>query len=234
MIRSELKKIVQMQHDTVMSFLNGGQQQQTPSHQFTLPKFNNLDHQLTSLLKQQSNQPVEFIIETKIKTIDPVTGQTTTSAPSAFALNSHLNKSDSSQAHTDNAKQNYFLKSFTRDSSLINMPLLNLNQGLSQTTPTPTPTPPNLPLLGFKSVKIKEKSAPPLLALGSNIPEKDLNRHVRNYIHENQKQAITNYRNFPLLKLNYHEGETIYKQLETLPPQPMQHIIEPLPRFVCV
>ena len=75
LIRSELKKIVQMQHDTVMSFLNGGTQM-TQSNSLQ----NGVGQQLGALLKQQhtarnhTGEPVEFIIETKVKSID-VNGQ---------------------------------------------------------------------------------------------------------------------------------------------------------------
>ena len=75
MIRDELKKIVQLQHDTIMNVLNGGnqmQQQQMQSlnnNQFGFNMEKSVLEQLKYVSSMNKNgEPVEFIIETKVKT----------------------------------------------------------------------------------------------------------------------------------------------------------------------
>jgi hypothetical protein len=134
LIRNELKRVVQIQHDTVMSFLNNGQplqQQQQPMYQLPymqqqqqqiLPIYN-LDQQLMSVLRQQRLQttapngmPVEFVIETKIKTInasDPA-GQDTAAVDNQFMRTFEIPIQRS-------------LGESSSSSRFINIPLLNMN-----------------------------------------------------------------------------------------------------------
>jgi hypothetical protein len=130
MIRNELKRIVQIQHDTVMNFLNNGQPvNQHPAH---LPYLNqepvsNLDQQLMTVLRQQKLQtsqngmPVEFVIETKIKTV----------SSNGRAVNHDVHIPEQAD------EENQFMKTFEipiqesqsyGKSRFINIPLLNMSK----------------------------------------------------------------------------------------------------------
>lgn len=171
MIRDELKRIVQIQHDTVMSFLNGGNS--APPIQ-TNPIFadnnnikGNLNQQLMSVFKQQSmigqdGRPVEFVIETKIKTIgDGSSDVLNTTGP--------FNPSQSREN-----QPNYFMKTFPKVpqhhppsnapqkmSRFIDIPLLNM-RGREK-----SPSPPRkceshskqqFTLIGFDRVECEKKN----------------------------------------------------------------------------
>ena len=237
MIRNELKKIVQMQHDTVMGFLNGGVGvvNQTQSQMaINMPNKSHLEQQLTSILRQQQQQqsggigsqtppPCEFIIETKIKTIDPKTGQPMIASTQSSTLkNPHAPKSET----------NYFMKTFhspprhdqektfsshhhhnKRGSSRIKIPLLNLNRPADFDNDSSVNQPVlNLPLLDFKSKKtssnMKQSDQPKHLLTLDDIKtdqKTKLNKHVKEFIQANKSLSIANYKQFPLLKLNFTE-----------------------------
>ena len=235
MIRNELKKIVQMQHDTVMGFLNGGLPQNSSPTNFSMPVItsnkSHLEQQLTSILRQQqqsdngsgpTTQPVEFIIETKIKTIHPKTGQPMISSTEMSSLKNahsetnHFMKtfhSSSPPPHEQekNSRTHHNIKQ--RRSSRIKIPLLNLNQPLGlDVAPSSTFTiNTNLPLLDFKSKKTssKHKDETKHLLTLDGIDGRDkknkLNKHVKEFIQANKSSAMANYKQFPLLKLNYAE-----------------------------
>ena len=230
-----------MQHDTVMNFLNHGNAAASQNTAYSQPP-QNLDQQLISVLKQQQHltqkqsdggPPVEFIIETKIKTIDSATGQPN-SVSSIFSSNINQAPLHSQAPAFEN--KNYFMNTFEtkqpshqslrqKQSSLIRIPLLNM-AGDEATTPrlpyieTPvTPrsrlatSPPtkhktnNFPLLDFKSENVntsgpRQVSPNKLLTLDTSSND-NLNKHVKDFIQVNRNQAMSNYKNFPLLKLNY-------------------------------
>lgn len=120
-----------------MNFLNNGS---ASSYSAQPMNNNNIDQQIVSVLKQQQLQqnpnapPVEFIIETKIKTVDSLTGHS-------------RNVSSSNQQFYSSVetKENYFMKTFDKNSSnaqrhqthqskkssFIKIPLLNSNYSSS-------------------------------------------------------------------------------------------------------
>ena len=193
LIRQELKKIVQIQHDTVMNFLNGGVQ---PSQNLFDPMYqassfpvavnsSNLDQQLMSVLRQQKLQttqngvPVEFLIETKIKTVN---SQQSTGSFTPQVTSNNL----AASGHETNENANYFMKNFEYSSKnqrnddqsqsrFIKIPLLNMNipatNFTSQTSTTKSSTSMsiqikhenkesanknNIKLLGFKASAQKQ------------------------------------------------------------------------------
>lgn len=153
LIRNELKKIVQIQHDTIMNFLNDGQVP-VSSHSFTpnkvMPLTNNIDQQISSILKQQQfqmprsnsqEQPVEFIIETKIKAVDSKGGIIQSNQYPNMLSSAQMNSKMLPNETVQIEQENYFMKSFSniqlsaihtqkqtvKKSKFINIPLLQLN-----------------------------------------------------------------------------------------------------------
>jgi len=215
----------------------------------TIPNKSHIEQQLTSILKQQQpndqhqqqQQPVEFIIETKIKTIDPKTGQilqTSSTDSNMMPLTSSYNQTNKKVQHLDEGKS-YFMKSFHQQqqqqqhsppqrekskhkknqhrSSRIKIPLLNLNSSTFTDNDAPNMHTPLPLLLDFKSTSKKQKSSsspPPLLNLLSDGVNQKLNKHVKEFISVNKSSAHANYKQFPLLKLNFNEGGRRENDLE--------------------
>jgi hypothetical protein len=209
-----------------------------------IPNKSHIEQQLTSILKQQQQQqpteqqhhqqqPVEFIIETKIKTIDPKTGQilqTSSTDSNMMPLTSSYNQTNKKVQHSDGEGKSYFMKSFHQQqphsppqrektkqkkdhqhrSSRIKIPLLNLNSStFTDDNDASLHTPCTPLLLDFKSTSKKKKSSPPpLLNLNDGVDQMNtnkLNKHVKEFINVNKSSAIANYKQFPLLKLNFNE-----------------------------
>ena len=245
-IRNELKKIVQMQHDTVMSFLNNGHSAQPvqpllyaqpPPAQLQ----NNLNQQLTSILRQQQIKqaasepgapPVEFIIETKIKTVDSLTGQPN-SVSSVFASstnnqpvhqNLNLNQSYFEPKQQKQAKQSSKLKS-----SLIKIPLLTIKQteqttelsyenravGLPNILASPKSKVNGLKLLDFNADHQNQVQSSAVFYSERIAPVGDhdeVNRHVKEYIEMNTRRTVSTLKSFPLLRFGEGGAEGHEKQ----------------------
>ena len=251
-IRNELKKIVQMQHDTVMNFLNNGSAAQPvqpilyaqpPPAQLQ----NNLNQQLTSILRQQQIKqavsepgapPVEFIIETKIKTVDSLTGQPN-SVSSVFT--SSLNNQPHQPVHQNlNQSSNYFepkqqqqvKQSSKLKSSLIKIPLLTIKQteqttelsyenrpvGLPNILASPKSKVKGLQLLDFNTEHQHHQAqvqSSTMFYSEKIAPVRDhdeVNRHVKEYIEMNTRRTVSTLKNFPLLRFGEGAAEGHEKQ----------------------
>jgi hypothetical protein len=237
LMKSELMKIFQIQHDTVMNFLNkgGGQSQPQP-----LPK-SNIEQQINSILSQQqqcqsNGDQIEFIIETKVKAIDSSSGKKTTTTTKTVSP----------------AKENnYFMKTFdssttNKDSKFIKIPLLT-----TRTNDTPrdhslssSPSRGHLPLIeknlnesNFKLLTFKNNNSKTtnnnLLHLQTK--NQQVNKHVKNFIQQtNTNQSLkklNNYHNFQLLKLNYSSkqitNENFIQPPVQPPPVPTPQVVQP-------
>lgn len=203
-IRSELKKIVQMQHDTVMNFLNTGSQgmNTAPSN------FQGMNQQLGAILKQQqssqSGEPLEFVIETKVKTIDSTGKVTYTDIHNQQNL--PVNKK---QAQPE---QNYFMKIFedqrsttprqSAKSSFIKIPLLNSQYGRERSASP----------VRFPSIKNQRSTGNFALLDFCSNKNHGLTEAANQLVFENVKESVKktpmNYKNFQLLKLNYNGNST--------------------------
>jgi hypothetical protein len=246
-IRDELKKIVQIQHDTVMNFLNQGAPNQIayPPTQPQIPIIqnpssgltNNLDQQLISVLKSQNlnqinaAQPLEFVIETKIKTINPLKCE--------FIENSaNMNQRiKSNQVHSVKQEEtSYFMQSFDYNnretvsnpsdstktkSRFIQIPLLKTREdnGFKKQEiirkSEPKVCEPNFQLLSFKKSQISSACKKTsqvdtrinLLHLetdSSGHQKTEINKHVKNFIDLNVNYS-KNKKKFQLLTLNSTE-----------------------------
>ncbi len=223
-VRSELKKIVQLQHDTVMSFLNNGQ---APPSTLNNSNQNPINQQLRSIFQQQqassnSSQPIEFVIETKVKTIDS---------------NGRVAYSDMSELATVAGKSNYFMKEFEerrneenytprsrtinsgnqKKSSFIKIPLLTSGSGHSELDNV------RFPMIDNRS---QQQVRSGLTLLDLDLRQKDTNQSRLNLedVRENIKSArIKNIRDFTLLKLNYN-SQPVQERSHPIgeSPQPVQ------------
>jgi hypothetical protein len=280
MIRNELKAIVQLQHDTVMNFLNGGpngssvftQQQQYPNQNQEMHSqmhyASRVEQQLTSVLRKEQHkissdrgEPLEFIIETKIRTLNQEANDKI-NRPNDIKVNQSP-EFLSSTPEIPLAKRQPLsikiplinLRTLSRATqeqqhhsriSQWHLPLINneplsvqIQQTQSNLSPPKRHYSPlaDLAVLEFKSEHhIHSVSAqPPLLGLEKTdvaktpwtlskqstsvavnryVEEKEnqsneLNRHVREFVQMSAKQALSNYRNFPLLKFNYNQTEKL-------------------------
>lgn len=222
MIRTELKRIVQMQHDTVMTFLNGAA---PPAHQYQQqPSFqtqNRINQQLSGLLKQQhvsrdqNGEPVEFIIETKVKTID-ANGQiayTDLTLPQQQQQNHFMREFNYNQATTTTTPRPVQ----SRQSNLIKIPLLSSQFDDSQSN--------RLPLIQNNERQPKTGRQFSLLDFNNQSkysdyikPEKKKSAKQQTYGLASQKL-----RNFPLLKLNYQasgQQPTVTPRVSVRTPEP--------------
>ncbi|CAF0732115.1 unnamed protein product [Brachionus calyciflorus] len=201
-IRDELKRIVQIQHDTVMNLLNGetnikplafSPTPPVPQSPMIYPDNTQIQSQLFSILKQQnSNFPSEFVIETTVK---KVTGQNT----------EHIKIQANQQNET------YFMKTFdkpSKKSKFINIPLLNINQQNQKQHEQV-----NLPLIqnenrtNFKLLDLgekRQKNDVQLLSLGTLRHDDKQDKHVRNFTEKIQQSHKNKY---PLLVLNQSKLE---------------------------
>jgi len=247
LMKSELMRIFQIQHETVMNFLNAGSGNAHMEPHKQLPIQTNIEHQLNTIFNQQqqvkkntTDGPVEFIIETKVKAIDPLNGQPKT-------------VSSISTANLQNDKENYFLKTFDlkptasnkpSTSDLIKIPLLSSQMNESYTElDSARSLNVHLPvieqnlaenkqsgfkLLDFKSLKNKNKVNLLHLEQKNNV---EINRHIKTFV-DNSKKIKSYDKNFPLLKLNYITDETNKDQmdnsrLETIQPAVRKRSLEP-------
>jgi len=212
-IRSELKKIVQLQHDTVMSFLNNGQVLTPPAHT-NYNTQNSISQQMRSIFQQQSGsgnvngQPVEFVIETKVKTIDS---------------QGRVAYTDMAELATKGGSSNCFMKEFAaadhhtprsravdagghKKSSFIKIPLLTSGAGGSGGSPVRFPV---IDSGSRQQQKQQHQQRLGLTLLDFESRQREVNESRVNVegVRENIKSArVKNVRDFPLLKLNYNGG----------------------------
>ena len=190
-IRIELRKIVQIQHETVMNFLNNGQ----PTNNIVPRSFLPLTQELSAVLTQKPNSqnelPNEFIIETKVKNINSTT---------STIINTQKIFEKKPQ------EPNYFMKKFNEPktgsikSSFIKIPLLDTQRNeetkllLNHKTEVKTKKhkAANMALLDFKTMQNKNPSVD--------------NDSMQKYVKMKQPSGvIRNFHGFPLLKLGQTE-----------------------------
>jgi hypothetical protein len=152
LIRDELKRIVQLQHDTVMSFLNNGAQlatQPTSTYSNNTMRghhsLNNIEQQLTSILKQNqfdsNGPPMEFVIETKIKTASSGSGPMVQSNPLNSVHSVQNNKQEMFKASSSNFVRTFEYscdqqqKSARKQSEFIKIKLLKIDSNEQQVQP---------------------------------------------------------------------------------------------------
>jgi len=240
LMKSELMKIFQIQHDTVMSFLNKGQSQPPQP----LPK-SNIEQQINSILSQQQQQQyqsngdqIEFIIETKVKAIDSSSGKKTTTTTT------------STKTVSPTKENNYFMKTFdstttNKDSKFIKIPLLSTrtndtprDHSLSSSPSRSHRPAQHLPLIeknlnesNFKLLTFKNNNSKTtnnnLLHLQTT--NQQVNKHVKNFIQQtNTNQSLkklNNYHNFQLLKLNYSSKQITNENVIQPPIQPPPQVV---------
>ena len=181
-IRLELRKIVQIQHETVMSFLNNDQ---TSSNSIVPRSYLPLTQELSAVLMQKPNAhndlPNEFIIETKVKNINSTTAATVVNTQKICEKNPH--------------QPNYFMKQFnetktgSRKSSFIKIPLLDTQRDHKPQLETRTSHKAvNMALLDLRTVQNKNTSL-----------EGDFMQKYAKIKHS--RGVIKHFQGFPLLKL---------------------------------
>jgi hypothetical protein len=181
--------------------------------------------------------PVEFVIETKIKTIDPKTGHHTTTNNAAMSSTVNYNQTLNRQ----NDQENYFMKTFdnniqqkhqessriqyskqnTKKSSFIKIPLLNMNNSEQSSSS-----------LSYYNNRQEHSKLPDLFeqqqkhesefrlldfnSQQSNIKiqhihkendTRNINKHIKEFIEINTRKSTINISNYPLLKLNHEEKQ---------------------------
>ena len=187
--------------------------------------------------------PVEFVIETKIKTIDPKTGQPTLTNNAVMSSIANYNQTT---ANRQSEQENYFMKTFdhnniqqkqpessriqylnqnTKKSSFIKIPLLNMNH-TEQPSSFNLNVNDNSKLPHLVDHKPKYESEFHLLDFKSqhsnikiqNIQKdndvKHVNKHIKEFIEINTRKSTINFTNYPLLKLNHEEKQQQQQQQE--------------------
>ena len=223
MIKSEMKKIVQIQHETLMRFLNNDPNEVTYNSRsqanIQQTSSQNIDQQIYSVLKQQkmkhnlNGEPVEFVIETKIKAVDSAYGGKETMIDQR-SFNPLLNQDNEISSHSVHRSDNtnYFMKNFDKindaqKSSFIKIPLLNTRFDSQKEAPEFLPSKiferQETPQVGQKNLNPKTnlESGQNLLKLESVEKSAPFNKHIKKFIEETHK--IPTVGGFPLLKFNY-------------------------------
>lgn len=217
MIKSEMKKIVQIQHETLMRFLNNDAPEISSNlctqRAIQQASPDNIDQQIYSVLKQQkmnnnlNREPVEFIIETKIKAVDAAVNKET--IVDNLVHNPHIihERKILSPSMQTNDKTNYFLKTFDKmteipKSSFVKIPLLE-----TRLDSKPEISEFQLKIFEQKEFRKSENkisnsdSGRNLLKLKSEEKREPFNKYLKKLIEETHKTPTVG--GFPLLRFNH-------------------------------
>jgi hypothetical protein len=224
-IRDELKKIVQLQHDTIMNVLNGNGM---PQPHYPVKQMNglNMESNLIEQLKYVSNmnnnngEPIEFIIETKVKTSQ--NGPVNLDLQNNKTFNGNENKSYFMKTFDSSKKdfQNRDRSPDTAKKNILGIPLLSVSSNKEKHYQDKQNKAPSLPLIkeGWGSSKqnteihkTKVNFNFPLLTIKSR---KDRSESPKKYDH-----SLTPYHAKEKQPENVEDTLKVLKNLTTKPTQ---------------